>query len=300
VEVEVRKALPIVIVVAVLLALVGTAGAKTVVVGLTRDAFVPADVSIAVGDVVTWENRDTAAHQLSSPQAGFPDQTLAPGGTFSFTFAQAGRFNVLSPRQGRDVRMSVTVTAPSAFSVTLLAAQTLAVYGNRLTLNGTVSTGQPNEQVTIFAKPCGATTAARVMNVATTTGGAYTALVTPLKNTVYTAQVKTVTSPVANVFVKPRLTLRKVAAGRFALTVRGSTSFSGRAVVLQRWNASLRKWVNIRSALLVKGPAATAPTVLSQANLRATVKARTRLRVTISQFQVGTCYRPNVSNVILA
>jgi hypothetical protein len=253
-----------------------------------------------VGDIVTWENRDTVDHQVTSQQGEFPAQTLKPGGTYSFTFTKAGRYGIVDPRQGRDNRMTVTVTAASSFSVTLLAARSLAVYGNRVTLSGIVSTGQANEQVSILARACGAATPVKLATVATTAGGAYSALVAPLRNTVYTAQVKTVTSSGANVFVKPRLTLVKPARGRFSVTARASTSLSGRAVVLQRWNAALRRWVNVRSALLVKGPAATAPTVLSRATLRASVKARTRLRVSISQFQVGTCHRPTVSNVILA
>jgi hypothetical protein len=237
---------------------------------------------------------------VTSTQAGFPAQTLKPGGTFSFTFKTAGRFQIVDPLPRKNLRMTVTVAAPSSFTVSLLAAKSLVVYGNGVTLSGVVSTGQANEPVTIFAQPCGAAAPAKLTNVSTTAGGAYSALVRPLKNTVYTTQVKNVSSSPTSVFVKPRVTLTKLAAGRFSVVVRGSTSFSGRAVVLQRWNAVLRRWVNIRSALLVKGAAATPPTVLSRATVAARVKARTRLRVSISQFQVGTCYRPGLSNVILA
>ena len=45
---------------------------------------------------------------------------------------------------------------------------------------------------------------------------------------------------------------------------------------------------------------ATAPTVLSKATFRAAVKPRTRLRVSITAVQAGTCYRPALSNVVLA
>ena len=58
--------------------------------------------------------------------------------------------------------------------------------------------------------------------------------------------------------------------------------------------------MNVRSALLVKAAAATPPTVVSKASFRATVKPRTRMRVSISAFQAGTCYKPTVSNVVLA
>jgi plastocyanin len=282
------------------LVLTASASTKTVAVSLTKNGFNPAAVSVAAGDVVTWKNDDTVSRTIVSTDAPFPVQTLPPGQTFSFTFTKTGKCRFEDPNAKKRTQMFVTVAA-APLSVTVAAPKPLVVYGNKTTLTGTVSTGQPNEQVTILAKPCGATAAAKVTTVATTTGGAYTILVQPLRNTLYTAQVRTATTATgADALVKPRLTLTKPAKGRFAVAVRGSISFSGRAVVLQRWNATLAKWVNVKSALLVKGPAATAPTIVSKATFRAALKARTKVRVSISQFQVGGCHRPGLSNVVLA
>jgi len=278
----------------------GAAATQTWSVSITKNAFAPDPLTIKAGDTVTWKNNDTVNHAVESAQAGIAQQTLAPGATYSFTFTKTGNFQVSDPlAQKRNTRMTVRVeTVP--LTVALTAPTTAVVYGNQARLAGTVSSQQANEQVTILAKACGAATATKLATVATTTGGAYAVLVKPLKNTLYTAQAKTSTSPGATVLSKPRLTLTKPAKGRFAVAVRGAISFSGRAVVLQRWNATLKKWVNVKSTLLVKGPAATAPTIVSKATFRAAVKARTRLRVSISQFQAGSCYRPNVSNVVLA
>ena len=281
------------------LVLTASAAPKTVAVSLTKNGFNPASATVSVGDTVTWKNDDTVSRTLVSADAPFAAQTLAPGATFSFTFAKAGKFRVEDPNAKKKTQMFVTVQVPR-FTVALAAPHPLVVYGNRATLSGSVSTKQANEQVTIMATPCGATNAAKVATVATTTGGLYTVLVKPLKNTSYTAKVKDVASSPVQLFAKPRLTLTKPAKGRFAVAVRGAISFSGRAVVLQRWNPTLKTWVNVKSTLLVKGPAATAPTIVSKATFRAAVKAKTRLRVSISQFQAGSCYRSNVSNVVLA
>jgi len=282
------------------LVVAGAAATQTWSVSITKNAFAPDPLTIKAGDTVTWKNNDTVNHAVESAQAGIAQQTLAPGATYSFTFTKTGNFQVSDPlAQKRNTRMTVRVeTVP--LTVALTAPTTAVVYGNQARLAGTVSSQQANEQVTILAKACGAATATKLATVATTTGGAYAVLVKPLKNTLYTAQAKTSTSPGATVLSKPRLTLTKPAKGRFAVAVRGAISFSGRAVVLQRWNATLKKWVNVKSTLLVRGPAATAPTIVSKATFRAAVKARTRLRVSISQFQAGSCYRPNVSNVVLA
>ena len=281
------------------LALAGAASTKTVAVSIGKNGFQPGSLSIAAGDVVTWKNDDTVTRSLVSAEAGITQQNLAPGATFSFTFAKAGRFRVEDPSVKKRTQMSVTVAA-APLSVTLTSPKPLVVYGGGTTLTGTVSTQQPNEQVTVLEQPCQATAATKVATVATTTGGVYSVVVKPLKNTVYTVQAKTATSSTVAVGTKPKLTLTKPARGRFAIAVRAAISFSGRAVVLQRWNATLRKWVNVRSALLVKGAAATPPTIVSKASFRATVKPRTRMRVSISAFQAGSCYKPSVSNVVLA
>jgi plastocyanin len=282
------------------LVVAGAAATQTWTVSITNKGFAPDPLSIKAGDAVSWKNNDTVNHAVVSAQAGIAQTTIAPGGTYSFTFTKTGNFQVSDPlAQKRNTRMTVRVEA-APLTVALTGPTAAVLYGNQARLNGTVSTLQANEQVTILAKPCRATTATKLATVATTAGGVYTVLVKPLKNTLYTAQAKGAVSPGKTVLAKPRLTLTKPAKGRFALTVRGAISFSGRAVVLQRWNATLKKWVNIKSALLVKGPAATPPTILSKATFRAAVRAKTRLRASISQFQAGSCYRPSVSNVVLA
>jgi Cupredoxin-like domain len=281
------------------LALAGAASTKTFAVSLGKNGFTPSSLAVSTGDVVTWKNDDTVARTIVSTDGGITQQTLAPGATYSFAFTKVGKFRVEDPNAKKRTQMFVTVAA-APLSVTLTTPKPVVVYGAGTTLTGTVSTLQPNEQVTVLAKPCGATSPTKVGTVATTTGGVFSAPVKPLRNTAYTVQARTATSTDLAVLAKPRLTLTKPARGRFVVVVRGAISFSGRAVVLQRWNAALRKWVNVRSSLLVKGPAATAPTILSKANLRATVRARTRMRVSISAFQVGSCYRPSVSNVVLA
>ena len=295
-----KKTVPVVVIALVsTLALAGAAATKTFAVSLGKNGFTPSSLAVSSGDVVTWKNDDTVARTIVSTDGGIAQQTLAPGATYSFTFTKVGKFRVEDPNSKKRTQMFVTV-AVAPLSVTLTTPKPMLVYGAGTTLTGTVSTLQPNEQVTVLAKPCGSTSSTKVGTVATTTGGVFSASVRPLKNTVYTVQARTATSTELTVLAKPRLTLTKPARGRFVVVVRGASSFSGRAVVLQRWNAALRKWVNVRSSLLVKGQAATAPTILSKASLRATVRARTRMRVSISAFQVGSCYRPSVSNVVLA
>ncbi len=59
----------------------------------------------------------------------------------------------------------------------------LVIYGGRVTLTGTLSNQKVGENVDVLAKPCGQTAATKLTTVQTTTGGAFTAVVRPLKNT---------------------------------------------------------------------------------------------------------------------
>jgi len=293
-----RKGLVAAVVAVGALAVAGVGLAKTFTVGITAAGFGQEELAIGVGDTVTWENRDSSDHQVVSRQAGFSSTVLQPGQTFSYTFTHAGRFQVSDPVPKKTQRMTVTVGSPS-ISVSLLAVSSQVVYGGSVSLTGAAAGGRSGDQVVIWALSCGATSPVKVTSLSAAAGGAFTATVKPLRNTKYTAEVGTSWSQPAAVAVKPRLTLRPVARGRVAVTVRGSTSFSGRAVVLKRWNAATKKWLNIRSALLVKAAGGTPPTVLSKASFAAPVQPGTRLRVSISPFQAGGCYRTALSNVVV-
>jgi plastocyanin len=64
--------------------------AKAVAVSMASFAFDPANVDVAVGGTVTWTNNDTVGHTVKID--GKTSDTIAPGGTFSKTFAAAGTF----------------------------------------------------------------------------------------------------------------------------------------------------------------------------------------------------------------
>jgi len=55
-------------------------------------AFVPATSTIPVGTTVTWFNKDSVAHTVSSRADVFDSGNLSGGATFSYTFDQNGSF----------------------------------------------------------------------------------------------------------------------------------------------------------------------------------------------------------------
>jgi plastocyanin len=59
---------------------------------LGNRAFVPGDLNIAVGTMVTWMNTDSIPHTSTSDAAGWNSGIVSPGGQFSFAFQTAGTF----------------------------------------------------------------------------------------------------------------------------------------------------------------------------------------------------------------
>lgn len=60
--------------------------------------YIPADISISVGDTVTWSNDDTAAHTVTSglasegPDGNFDSSLFMAGATYEVTFDEAGEY----------------------------------------------------------------------------------------------------------------------------------------------------------------------------------------------------------------
>jgi len=66
--------------------------------GCEPNCFVPSTVTIEVGDTVTWDNTDTAAHTATGgsaadgPSGVFDSSLIMAGGSYSYTFDTAGTY----------------------------------------------------------------------------------------------------------------------------------------------------------------------------------------------------------------
>jgi plastocyanin len=59
---------------------------------LTKTAFSPDDLTVAVGTTVTWMNTDSVSHTSTSDGSGWNSGAIAPGAQFSFAFQTTGTF----------------------------------------------------------------------------------------------------------------------------------------------------------------------------------------------------------------
>ncbi len=284
---------------------VGSAAAKTVTVTITKNGYVPNSVTIGQGDTVQFTNSDTVVHQVmfksTTGVTCSPNPlVVAAGANGSCTFQSAGNFTYSDPNaKGNTFRGSVTVTAAPA-SLSLTAKPVLVIYGNQVVLAGKLSTQQTGENVDVLAQQCGAPSATKTATVQTTTGGVYSATVKPLMNTAYSTKSKAATSSVVTARVRPRLRLVRVAPHRYTLRISGATSFAGKYASFQRYNSTLSRWVAVKSVLLKANSTGVAPTVITAASFRSSIRGGLRVRVTLGQAQVGSCYAPGLSNSILS
>jgi len=279
------------------------AAAASQTVTISKTGFKPTSVSITVGDTVVFSNIDTVAHTVEFKTAtgihctaALP-LTLQPAKNASCTFSNTGKFNFSDPAgKGKNFRGTVTVAKAPAASIT--ATPATLVYGRKATLAGKLASGQAGQSLQLLAQHCGAATSSPLATVTTTTGGAYAFQATPLMQTGYTVKFKNSTSSAATVKVQPGLKLSKVGRHRYALRVLAAQSFAGKSVTFQRYRSTLKRWVNVKRVLLKANTTGVAPTVISSAKFRSSLRAKLRVRVVLGQAQVGTCYVAGRSNTI--
>lgn len=293
-------------VVVVSLVVTAAAAAKTVTVTITTKGYVPSSTTVAPGDTVQFVNSATTAQQVVFKKTTGITCTpnpvvLQPTQTATCKFASAGTYTYSNPNvKGNTFKGTVVVTAtpPAVTSVTLSVSPKTVIYGSKVTLSGKLSTHLQGQKVDVLAQPYGESTPTPVTSVTTIAGGAYTAQVKPLKNTVYTVKVGSTTSSPVTVKVRPRLSLGRVAAHHFVVRAYAARSFAGKYASFQRYNAALGRWVSVRSVLLRPNTNGIAPTVISFRRFTSRIKAGLKVRIVLRATQVGSGYLAGKSPTI--
>ena len=281
-----------------------SAAAASQTVTISAAGYKPTAVSITVGDSVVFDNKDTVAHTVQFKQTtGFTCSAALPlaiaaGQNASCTFTAAGKYTFSDPAQnGNKFRGTVTVsTALTSGPLTL--SPTSVVYGHKSTLTGTLASKQSGQSVQIQGTECGTTTSKLLSTVTTTTGGKFTYSASPLKKTAYTAKLKNSTSAAATANVQPRLQLKKTSRRHYSVNVFAADSFAGKLATFQRYRSATKRWVRVKRVPLKANTTGTAPTVITSAKFRASIRSKLRVRVILGSKQVGLCYAAGHSNTI--
>lgn len=264
------------------------ASTATKTVQIKRTAFLPSTVTIKTGDTVVWVNSDTQNHQVVSNNGSFVSPILGPGKRYSHRFQAAGTYRYhdgLNPA----VKGVVKVTGPPP-AVTIGASLPIIVYGQQVTLSGTVSTGEANEKVTIYQQPYPQTSLTELTTVLTATGGGWNVVLAPSPKifTQYQARWNGRASVNVGVQVRPRIRLG-YRNGKFTTIVQSATSHAGRFVQAQRLSR-FGQWVTVKKVRL--GGKSSAVFRLSLP------RGKSRIRIAMSVNQAGAGYLAGFSPTI--
>jgi plastocyanin len=260
-------------------------------VQITSTGFNPANASVQSGDSVTWTNSDSVSHQVVVDKSSCK-LDLQPSQSSACSFPTAGTFAYSDPTASGAFNGTVTV-APNSRSVTMSASRTLNIFGDAVTLSGTVSSKASGEQVTVVSQPMGLP--ATQTTVTTTSGGNWSLQVQPRVKTSYQARFDTATSPSVTVSIRPRISLQKVGRHQYLIVVLSARSMAGKLVNVTRWVPG-RGWVTFKQATLQAIP--RTPTT-SDAYVTTLVRSGTKLRIFMPANQVGPDYFEGHSNFIV-
>ena len=109
--------LPALLVIAAVLVLVAPIGtrAATHEVTIAGFAFTPQELTVTVGDTVTWTNTDPVAHTATSTAGAFDSGEVAEGASYSVTFTSPGTYDYLcTPHPSMTGRVVVVAAAAPA------------------------------------------------------------------------------------------------------------------------------------------------------------------------------------------
>jgi plastocyanin len=264
------------------------APATTATVQIKRSSFVPTLSTIKTGDSVKWVNADTQNHQVVSNNGSFVSPILGPGKTYTHRFNAAGTYRYHDGLNA-SVRGTVKVSGPAP-AVTAGVSLPIIVYGQQVSLSGTVSSGQANEKVTIYQQPYPQTSFAELTTVLTGANGAWNLVLSPSPKilTQYQAKWNGRTSATVGVSVRPRIRLF-YRNGKFSTAVQSAASHAGRSVLAQRLSR-FGQWVTLKKVRL--GGKSTAVFRLRLP------KGKSRIRIAMSVNQAGAGYLDGYSPTI--
>jgi len=196
------------------------------------------------------------------------------------------------------VAVGAAVTAASATAGPTLAGPSgLVPFGSVVTLQGSDSGIPAGQTVEVFSTGCGFTSPVPIGTATTDENGTYSFRFQPALNSTIVVQIGTDQSNAVPITVQPQVQLRRLAPNRFAVDVSvGAGQFFTSAATLQRFDTKSRRWRAVASGVLKQSSSIGAVVAVSSATIRAAVKPGTRLRATIGQSAVGSCYAPASSS----
>ena len=268
------------------LAVAGPAGAATKTINIFGSGFSPASATITEGDTVTWVNKDNANHQVLADKGQFVSPILRPNQKYSFTFNAAGTYTY-KDELNRKLAGTIAVKGLPP-TLTFAASSQYVVFGDKVTLSGTVSNHKAGESVTIYYQPYPQPNLIERVTVLTGTNGTFSFIVSPQIATSYQAAWKGAYATPTSIQVQPKVTLGR--NNGWIIHAAAGVSFNGKAVQFQRLNTLTGQWVTLKKVILNSKSSAKLLFKLP--------KGLNQLRVTMSINQAGPGFLGAISPTV--
>lgn len=221
---------------------------------------------------------DTTFGDRGVSSAGFPPLVAS-----AVALQQDGRIVTAGYRRGGFALNRYFGRSPT----TIGGTPSIVAYGRRSVISGTVAGGAAGVRVQISRRSCYEFKTRVVATATTGPGGLWRVRVRPGSGTSFQAKIQAETSSPLYVQVRPKVTLSKVARGRFRARVLAGRSLGGAFVVVQRF--SRNRWID-RRVVVLRRIAKRRSGILSGKTFSVPNTAGRRLRIFFPKIGDPGCY----------
>jgi len=193
-------------------------------------AFDPPHITVLTGTSVTWRNGDSGNHTVTADGDAFDSGYIAPGGSFSFTFAKEGHYAY------HCVIHKFMKGTVDVFSLVLTGPEHAVGFGRQVVVAGLAPAGTTSVTlVALGSKDSGKTVKARP-------DGSFTVLFRATTPGMFRAVTGKASSPLVRISVTPRVTVTRTGS---ALRVSTAPARPGARVALQEYDRDHFTWRTI-------------------------------------------------------
>jgi hypothetical protein len=194
--------------------------------------------------------------------------------TSSYTLTSSDTNNTLRVRvtasnsAGSSSSTSVptaTVAAKAIGAITLNTNHSLILYGQRVTISGTVAGAAADTKVTIRGFHTGTNDFFPVADTTTAADGSFSVTFKPTQRTTFVAKVGDQSSSPVPVNVRPKVVVHRLAGHRLRVNVLAARSLVGHYVLIQRWSKPRQVWISVQRIFLRGATTVSGATVVSTA-----------------------------------
>jgi plastocyanin len=220
------------------------ADAPTRDVGMPGKLFDPAHITVLTGTTVTWRNGDSINHTVTADGDAFDSGYVAPGGSFSTTFAREGHY-AYHCQIHKFMKGTVDV-----YSLVLTGPEKPVAFGRQVVVAGLAPAG--TSSVTLLrvgAGESGRTVKARP-------DGSFTVLFRAEQPGAFRAVAGKGRSPLVRVRVVPEVTVSRAGS---RLRVTAAPARPGARIALQEYVRDYFAWRTVARARLGRSSRASIP-----------------------------------------